>query len=283
MTIIEFATKLNDIHEKSGILEVVHAFISCPSKNILREDIKDLIKRIPEESFTEFGNKIGTCRIYCNEQRNNKENADALEYLEKLDDVIYALSQLSAVYQEVNQERKEEKDCNSNASDAISQQRDVLKELTKNVRGLKKDVNKAQSDIKSAKESLDNKFFSLLINTVAILGIFVAIAFTGFGTMSIFSQLDLQMAIESREALIKHVFFLLLIAFLVYNLLLLLIYFIFKLSRPLLQFQSPKEQDISTTIGKDAFNQVVNLRAFWIVDGIILLLTVAAFVFSLVL
>lgn len=83
-----------------------------------------------------------------------------------------------------------------------------------------KHFDKVEADLNSA-------YSSLLVNNISILGIFVAIAFAGFFTTSIFSQIK----IDFNEFFLVSVFSIILISFLVYNLLMVLFYFIYKINQ----------------------------------------------------
>lgn len=283
MTSLEFATKLNSINGKSEILETIYAFINNLSEEYNKDEIKFFIENISEDKFTSFGNKLGFCRNHCIEELKKSDNEKETGYLQSLRKVEKLLFELSTVYQDVVTKRKETKETSS-AVYVIRQNAAVLNEVNAKVAQFRQDLKEAKKDIKKANDSIDastrnidNKIFSLLINTVAILGIFVAIAFTGFGVASIISNIDLKTALMSEEAFVKNVFFLLLVSSLLYNLLLLLVYFIFKLSRPLLKQKNSDIRDDLEEQAEKSFRETINLLPFYIVDGALTLLTVVSF------
>lgn len=293
MTSLDFAKKLNSINEKGKILEVIYTFINNVPEQYNKDDIRFFIENISEDNFTSFGNKLGLCRSHCIEELKKSDNEKETEYLQSLRKVEKLLFEFSSIYQDVVTKKKEAKET-SGVGYAVAQNAAVLKEVNAKVSQFRQDLKEAKKDIKKANDSIDastknidNKIFSLLINTVAILGIFVAIAFTGFGVASIISNIDLATALTSEEAFVKNIFFLLLVSVLLYNLLLLLVYFIFKLSRPLFK---PKPL-VNDTFGNDtpqsdtleeeadkSFRETINLLPFYIVDGILTLFTIVSFI-----
>ena len=108
--------------------------------------------------------------------------------------------------------------------------------------------------------TLNDKLFSLIINTVAILGIFVAVAFAGFGANTLFSNISF----EASGDIWTNTFYLCLTAFLAYNLLFLLFYCIFKIIEHL-------SSKITINLWKQCW-------AFIVLDVIMLALTVYLFV-----
>ena len=276
MTLLEFAQKINLITEKSALKEAIVSFVNTPPGSIdINEEnkIELFIDGISKDSFTSFGQNLGFCRNYCLEELNNEENREDIKYAQKITQAKDTLDTLSIIYQKVIEKKASEKNkCEDPYT--LEQQRGVLRELVDETKKLKSDLDKANEDIKEANKSLDGKMFSLLTNTVAILGIFVAIAFTGLGTMSIFSNIDLKTAIQSTSAFVKNVFFILLVSTLVYNLLIVLVYFIYKLSRPMNKVTNSGDESTS-------FSVALPLKPFLWVDGCLSLLTIGALVASL--
>lgn len=76
-------------------------------------------------------------------------------------------------------------------------------------------------------QDLNTSYTSLLINNVSILGIFVAIAFTGISSIKLFSKITVNFYMHFATSL----FSLILVSFLTYNLLLMLFYFIYKINK----------------------------------------------------
>ena len=273
----EFLIRLNSINEKSAIKALISEYIDAHADKSPKEEIKNYIYGLPENQFTSFGNKLGYCRNYCIEENKNEENKDETQYLTKVSEVLKKLVIISEVYQEINIQREEDKK-QPNEVAAISQQKDVLREINNKIIKFRTEIDAAKREIENTNSSFNDKVFSLLINTVAILGIFVTIAFAGFGVTSIFSNINFTQACVSYENLVKAVFFLVLTTLLSYNLLLLLIYFVFKLSRPLIT-GSKKDKE-----GKEfyeTFSKAINLTPFLWIDGILLFLSIVFFIWCL--
>lgn len=270
----EFSVRLSLINEKSAIKALISEFINTHSSESPKEELKNFINGLIDNEFTSFGNKLGYCRNYCIEENKKEENKDEENYLTKIGEILDLLAIISEVYQEINTQREESKKI-SNEVAAISQQKDVLREINNKIKEFRSEIDLAKQEIKNANDSFNDRVFSLLTNTVAILGIFVTIAFAGLGVTSIFSNLDFTQAFSSRENLIKSVFFLFLTAMLSYNLLLLLVYFIYKLSHPVVVTLDSDETEKRLSPN---FSQTIDLTPFLWIDGIILILTIALFI-----
>lgn len=274
MTLLHFAQSLNSITEKSALIAMIGSFVNDHSvEKVDTQKLKAFIESILDDDFTSFGQNLGFCKSHCIEELGKESNKNDEDYCNKLTKVKQLLDELSKIYQDINEQREATK-VQYDESYTLVQQKDVLRELKAQTKELKNDIDKANRDIIKANDSLDNKMFTLLINTVAILGIFVAIAFAGLGITSLFNNINFTEAFISQGNLVKSVFFLLLIATLSYNLLLLLVYFIYRLSRPL------SEIDIKTSKGKsqDRFTNTVKLTPFMWIDGIMSVFTIATFV-----
>ncbi len=100
-----------------------------------------------------------------------------------------------------------------------------LKSYDEKAEEIQKRLEKLESKLEKYEGALNDRLFSLIINTVAILGIFVAVAFAGFGANTLFSQI----VFDTAEDTITNTFYLSLTALFVYNLLFLLFYCIFKI------------------------------------------------------
>ncbi len=118
-----------------------------------------------------------------------------------------------------------------------------------------------EQKVSSYESGLNDKLFSLIINTVAILGIFVAIAFAGFGANTLFSKV----VFDIEKPVILNVFFLSLTALFVYNLLFLLFYCIFKI--------------IERISSDKSFGFWKNCKVFLIIDSIALVAVVVMYFF----
>ena len=267
MTLTYFVTNLNMTSGRSAIIALITRFIDEHTDEYKDQDIRTFISQLPDESFTDFGGKLGYCKSFCLDETNKDANKQDQDYLNKLQSTAKLLNCVSQLYHENNSARRAAK-AGTNESAALSQQKDVLREINRDIRSFKKDIDDSKAEMKRISESFNDKIFSVLINTVSLLGIFVTLAFAGFGIATIFSNINFEEAIKSEEAFVKNIFFVLMTSWLSYNLLLLLVYFIFKLSRPLSLFAKENEQQTLS------FSQLFNLKPFLWIDGILALLTV---------
>lgn len=280
---LEFVEKLNIASfNKEAISFVFFSYVSNfeSTEEQFEEKCKKYIESIDDNDFSAFGAKINNCLSLCQSQITNSGSKPDETYLFRLRTIEGIIGTINTIYSVVAKERFEKPD---NVSSTVAQHESSLKEIKLKIESL-------NNDVLNATNLIDNKVFSLLINTVAILGIFVAIAFTGFSVTSFFSKLDIANASQSVPVFIRNVFFVLLIILGAYNLLALLIYFIFKLSRPFPE--NAQATDDKNTTGQAlknmllvservSFSQTVNLKPFWIIDVILLVLTLAAFVTSI--
>lgn len=273
MKLIEFIDRINNSSN-----EKIRSLTECAINDITdynnNGEIVQKIKSLKENEFTDFGDKIITSIQICELKTKEMEGLDKDPYFEKIKSFTEILTRISKIFQNEGKIRSSKKS-RKDADYAITQNLDVMHEQIQKLNMVQESANAALESAEKTRRELDSKTFQLLINTVAILGIFVAIAFTGLGAMSIFSNIDLKTAIKSTEAFIKNVFFLLLVSTMVYNLLIVLIYFIFKLSRPI-------NKPIDESEAEKTFNETINLNKFLWVDGVLMLLTIAAFVASLI-
>lgn len=271
MTLIQFADKLNNSSEKSAIKALICEFINNHADQCKETDAKTFVDQLQDDRFTDFGNKLGYCRNYCRDELKNDDNKEEETYLVKLKKVSSLLELLSKVYQDVINLRKAAM-VNANETAALSQQRGVLSELNEKIKSLKTEYDSIKTEIGNLTDSFNDKIFSVMINTVAILGIFVTIAFAGFGVATIFSNIDLKTALSSEEAFVKNVFYTLLTTCLSYNLLLLLIYFIFKISRPIFAATKDNRTDANS------ISQSVNIKSFIWIDIFLCMITIITLV-----
>ena len=277
MTLLQFAQRLNSLTERSSLIAAIGSFVDDHSdEKVDNNKLKAYVNSIVEDDFTSFGQNLGFCKNHCLNELAKEENKDDADYYGKLTKVKQLLDELSKVYQNINDERTVA-EAQSGESYTIDQQKDVLRELVFQTKQLKTEVDKANQDIDKANDSLDNKMFTLLINTVAILGIFVAIAFAGLGITSLFNALDFTTAFASKENFIRTVFFLFLVALLSYNLLLLLVYFIYKLSRPIFMDSVETKDEKNSKRFKDS----IYLKPFFVVDGILFAVIIALFAWGI--
>ncbi len=273
MKLLEFIDKLN-----TSSNEKIRSLTDCAINEITEYNnnnaIAQKIKSLKENEFTDFGDKITTCIQICDLKTKGMEGLNEDPYFEKIKSFKEILSRISSIIQtegKIRSSKKSRKDSDY----AIVQNLDVIHEQIQKLNLVQESANAAINSAENTRKELDSKTFQLLINTVAILGIFVAIAFTGFGTMSIFSNIDLRTSLLSTEAFIKNVFFILLVSTLVYNLLIVLVYFIFKLSRP---FSISESNDKNSSKNINTFGENVNLFPFIFADATLILLTIASFV-----
>ena len=269
MTVLDFITKLSKIEVKiETISALYHSFAYDFKDSDLNYDknyIETILNSFTDEDFASFGTKLGRCFSDCQDERKNLESILDTPYAEKIVKVENLLQDLVTVYYEVADKKSTKQD---STSTAVLQHEEYLKEVKLKL----KDLN---ASVENANKLIDDKIFTLLINTVAILGIFVAIAFAGFGVTSIFSNIDFATAFVSSASLIKTVFLLFLVATLSYNLLFILIYFIYKLSRPLVI--KTKKDDEGNEL-QETFSNTMNLCPFFWIDGIMFVVTIALFI-----
>lgn len=247
------------------------------------DEIRNKIKNIEENKITEIGNKVSFCIDACDKKLGSFSDSSTEPLHEKAKSFRDLLEQISQIIKECGMSSNKGNETQADAdATAVDQNKAAIQELSTKVTSVQKQLENA---VEKANDRIDSKIFSLLINTVAILGIFVAIAFSGFGVLSIISSLDVNTMMSSRSGFIKSVFFMLLIGFLSYNLLILLMYFLFKLSRPILLNQSynlkSDKNENRNVDDEKRFRQLIRLKPFLIIDGVLFALTVAMFIASL--
>lgn len=270
MKLLEFIDKLN-----TSSNEKIRSLTDCAINEITEYDdnnqIVQKIKSIKENEFTDFGDKITTCIQICDLKTKEMEGLGEDPYFQKIKSFKEILNKISSIIQAEGKLRSSKKS-RKDSDYAIVQNLDVMHEQIQKLNLVQESANAAINSAENTRKELDSKTFQLLINTVAILGIFVAIAFTGLGSISIFSSIDLEIALQSNKAFITNIFFVFLTGTLVYNLLIVLVYFIFKLSRPLNSIKANNDESTCT------FRNDVKLLPFIIADAALAILTVASFV-----
>lgn len=293
-TVSNFIQNLLDIECTQETISVFyHEFLySFDNKiaNFTKEDVTPKIKELSNEEKADFITKLERCASEAqkehdiiskaqdkeqNKNSNSKQNKDSngeqnKGYIQKIESVKSFFEKLKATYYEIGKDAQTEKSSNSDAT-VIEQQNSIIKDINNK-------IIKLNEDVKKANEAIDSKVFSLFINTVAILGIFVAIAFAGFGVTSIFSNIDFATSFASISNFSKSIFVLCLVAWFSYNLLLLLVYFIYKLSRPFTKNTKKSNEKNDNT---EQFSNTIKLKPFVIIDVIMLILTVVLFFWSL--
>ncbi len=268
---------------KSSSNDKIRGIVECAINDFQKiddyDEITQKIQGIDSKDFTDFGDKIATCIHICETKLNDIEGLHD-PYGEKLKSFRDTLNKIVSIIQAEGRARSS-KQPGKDTNYALAQNLEVIHEQITKINNAQQSANEALSEVKKTRAELDSRIFQLLINTVAILGIFVAIAFTGFGVASIISNIDLKTALGSEEAFVKNIFFLLLVTSLLYNLLLLLVYFVFKLSRPLFNQINPDSNEPFEKQKEKTFKEIINLRPFYVVDGALALLTVASFLASI--
>lgn len=270
MTFLDFLTSLQSADfDQEHISALLYRYLSHISENSgdasCKEEVHSFIASLGDEELTSLSSKLSACKETCNSE------------LQGADIDATFVSKVQAVQRDIGIALTEYETIVANHSSTTESGEETAKETQKaKILEIKGDLDTLDRKVDSAVKRIDEKVFTLLINTVAVLGIFVAIAFTGFGTFSLFDQVKIADAVQSFPSFIKSVFFILLISFASYNLLLLLVYFIFKLSRPILD---PKtiEQDGSDHGGNERFSDLVSLTRFLWIDVLLFALTLAAF------
>ena len=282
MKIHDFIDKLSTLSETAQVRTLLESTLDSfkVDFDITNDQIEEEIKKIEPCSMADLGDNVGMCIGWCEEKLDYLKTDSQNLYSQKVSNFKKLLENIATITIKVTEERieKSNNEVESANQTAIDQNKEAILELTGDVVSLQKEIKTIVSE---ADAKIDSKMFQLLVNIVAILGIFVAIAYTGFSTISIISNIDLKTALISEEAFVKNIFFLLLVSTLLYNLLLLLIYFIFKLSRPLLKQKNPNNDNESKEQLDESFRGTINLLPFYIVDGVLALLTVASFLASI--
>ena len=255
---------LKEENLKDDISDILERAINSNSE-YKADDIKKGLKEMPEEKESEFGNRLVLCKNICD--RKLKNSADDSSYLKKIQLFIKNLDLISDLLVEYVNEKGDEKDANSELLDEINgKNAKKLAEISTKIKNLDLKVDRAN-------EGIDNKFFSLLINTVAILGIFVAIAFAGFGTISFLPTISFIEMFVDVKTIIQGSFLIIVSGLVIYNLLLLAVYFIFQLSRPLLKNIINKN-----TNEEYSFKSSMNLIVFYIIDLVFFVISLGLFI-----
>ncbi len=280
MTAQQLITLINDTKDETSNLEdFFKRYYENTEFHKTKIDINaniESILNIDDSKKTNFGNKLSILQNICNEKMSAAKEFGAKDYIENVEKFKNVICTLIELYHNA---MKYEADRLAKEKSIDSVEQGDISRTTKGVSNLKSDINRANKEInsinkklKEQKEMFDSKVFQVLLNTVSLLGIFVAIAFTGFGTITIFSNIDIETWMQSAETFVKNTFVLLSTSFLAYNLLLLLVYFIYKLSRPL----NPNASDSPDK--KDDSSHNIKLWPFITIDVLLFLLVVALFI-----
>lgn len=273
MCIVSFIKTLNDIpYSEDLTITTCQGFILELSNDKINEsEINNYLNDLKEEKWTELDTKLDVCLTYCKRENERAQKINNETYLNKIKTAIIIIEKIKKIFLKKFENKKKAK---SDPESTIEQHSEKLEEISKKIGCLDDKVD-------DATKSIDDKIFTLLINTVAILGIFVAIAFTGFGITAIFPQIDISKALISDENLVKTMFYLLLTSVICYNLLLLLVYLIFRLSRPLFITLRKEKDDTNKDIEvlkNGYFFKTINIKPFIWIDAILSSITIVTFV-----
>lgn len=283
MTINDFIQNLLDAKADSTV--EIQDILDCAvsdSGSYEDSEIKSAIKKIDPENFTDFANKIQICVKACERKIALWQQKDESVYLEKNKKFKKVLENIEKYILEIAQSS----DDNTIDPNSATLLYDINEKNEKKVAEITNKIKVLDEKVNNANAVIDNKIFSLLINTVAILGIFVAIAFAGSSAISFIPDINFKEVFANRETMVQGMFLMFSCAWIVYNLLLLLVYFIFQLSRPILKKIALKQADANDSIAdenyKVAFSSSVGLRPFWVLDTILSLAVIGLFIACLI-
>ncbi len=263
---VDFLNKLLKCSsEESKIRELFNEIKDFDIEESDDESVKDFISRIEESKITDFGDKLYILSHVCVDEKNAAEKYGGKDYANKSNSLLTKVKGIMTIYDQVLNP------CDGDKKNQTNSPRNIGSGEHGDINRALNEINSLKTQINSTKDSFEDRSISILTNNISILGIFVAIAFAGFGVMSIFPEIDISYAVISRINFIKVTFFLMLTTLMVYNLLLLLAYFIFKLT----QAFGVKQENKSSFLGS------VNLTPFYWIDGMLVLFTLALFVVSL--
>lgn len=257
--------------EESEMRKLFNELKDLNVENITQKETAAYIRKIKESKITDFGNKLFVLSRICSDEKNAANKYGGINYETKANNLLEKVKSVMSIYEEVLNPSENANKAPNNLKDFGSGEQGDIQRTFSEISDLKNQLN-------TSKQSFEDRSASILTNNISILGIFVAIAFAGFGVMSIFPQIDIRYAISSKFGFIKTSFFLLLTTLLVYNLLLFLVYFIFKLSRPFIERSKKNDEKNDKS---EQFSNIIKLKPFVIIDIIMLILTVVLFFWSL--
>lgn len=217
-----------------------------------------LEKSFDEGSLSTIKDGLNSSIVHINEQIEILEK-DSANFVAKLTTLKNNISKILNILEDVIRKKM----LNNSDDDSSANTATLLNSYDAKVTELKDSLDHLDKKVTDQANGFNDKLFSLTLNTIAILGIFVAIAFAGFSAVSIFSELN----IDTTESLLTNTFYLFLVCLFVYNLLFLLLYFVFRIVQ--------KVSDSERKFKKE-------MVWFLIIDAIILLITILLFVSSLV-
>lgn len=232
--ILEYAVNVPDTYDKKKIKELFEKFFDDGYLGLVKD-------------------RLDLCNEYIEKQKSVLNNQK--ELFDKLNNFGNNLAQIT---NDIISEVKSEKTSSTNEEE-LTGKASSLKSFDEKADEIQGRLDKLEEKVDKHEGALNDKLFSLIINTVAILGIFVAVAFAGFGANTLFSQISF----DATANIIKNVFYLFLTALFVYNLLFLLFYCIFKI--------------IDRISSEQPFSFWKDCRAFLIIDAIGLGITIVLF------
>lgn len=259
----DFLSKLLLI-EESEIAEFLNIFVFSDSNTFDEAQVKKFLSSLNSEGFTNIGSRLNTSIEECNKKIELYKKNNLADNTNKIDEFKSILNKTSRFISEIGKERDKK------VAKQTSPIESALEDNEGKLLQLKEKIDKLEDRIATIDDKNDNKMFTLIINNIAILGIFVAVAFTGFGSVSIVSSIHLR----ASGDIFKNTYYILLMGFVVYNLLFLLIYFIFKICSFNLQ---SKQTEIENKI---SFSKVMQLKPYLIIDVILMVATILMFLLS---
>lgn len=254
---IRFLDDVNSFGENVIDSKIFEYAFNLPDTYNKNEIIPYFEKAFENGSISEKKDRLVEC-IKCLDKKlsaiNTSKHDDAIKTFCNFRDNIKALI---SIIDNVGSKKTPQKD-----EDDLSAKATSLKSYDEKVKEIQKRLEPLEKKVERYEDHLNDKLFSLIINTVAILGIFVAVAFAGFGANTLFSKIQF----DASKNMVNNVFYLFLIALFVYNLLFLLFYCIFKIIERL----SSKEND--------KFRN--NHKVFLIIDAIGFGITILLFIYT---
>lgn len=269
MALADFFSEILSVENDRKLDVLVESAISSNLVASVEDEssLKRYIKGIEDDKFTVFGNRLSICIEICQRKIDSfpkDVKSISSSYKQGTEKFRDALVNVSKLIEEIG------KEANLKLANAKTAEETALEDNERKLEELNKKIKNLDDKVNDADKKYDNKIFTLLINTVAILGIFVAIAFTGFGSVTIFSNLEM----SSEGPVVLNTFYILLIGTIIYNVLLMLIYFVFKICFYHLQNSENGE--------KLRYSNVFNLTAFIWIDIALTALTIGFAIASII-
>ncbi len=227
---IAFIEKIPSLEQEAIYAEVLEYAIKLP-KTYDKSKIKQYFKDCLEDgSLSTIKDRLGICTSCIDKQADLLE--DQRDLTDKLlvfkNNIIDFFDIIQEVVNEklISQKAAEEKETDATGTATSYQSFDEkTKEIQNRLDAIENKLQTQERKLEKHEGTLNDKLFTLIINTVAILGIFVAVAFAGFGANTLFSNI----VFTTDADIYTNTFYLSLTAFFAYNLLFLLFYCIFKI------------------------------------------------------